>query len=91
MSTAATAELVVGDAQEQRSNLAQVTPDNCVVYVGDVDAGVSERELREVFEHVAPVVLLTLCKHHVTGLSLGYAYVTFNTAEDGIMISKLAT
>ncbi|CAM0951787.1 unnamed protein product [Alopecurus aequalis] len=51
------------------------------LYVGDLDRGVAEGQLFEIFNQVAPVASLRVCRD-VVGRSLGYAYVNFHTRED---------
>ncbi|XP_044336644.1 polyadenylate-binding protein 3-like [Triticum aestivum] len=51
------------------------------LYVGDLDDGVAEGHIYDLFCQVAPVASLRVCRD-VTGRSLGYAYVNFYSRED---------
>lgn len=59
---------------------------NASLYVGDLDKDVDERMLYEVFNPVARVVSLRVCRDHGRRFSLGYAYVNFANNQDGILI-----
>ena len=52
------------------------------LYVGDLDDGVAEGHIYDLFCQVAPVASLRVCRD-VIGRSLGYAYVNFYSREDG--------
>ncbi|KQK17859.2 hypothetical protein BRADI_1g37200v3 [Brachypodium distachyon] len=52
------------------------------VYVGNLEASVTEQQLLDLFSQAVPVVSVRICDDKVTGRSLGYAYVNFHSHED---------
>mmetsp|Transcript_19179 Transcript_19179/g.28106 ORF Transcript_19179/g.28106 Transcript_19179/m.28106 type:complete len:637 (+) Transcript_19179:135-2045(+) len=55
---------------------------NTALYVGDLAPTVNEADLFEMFNAVASVASVRVCRHAISRKSLGYAYVNFHTIAD---------
>ncbi|TYJ35177.1 hypothetical protein E1A91_A05G218800v1 [Gossypium mustelinum] len=52
------------------------------LYVGDLDASVTDEQLFQTFSQVAQVASVRVCRDLATGRSLGYGYVNYNNPRD---------
>lgn len=75
-STSASAQSASGDSKPFDINTATF------LYVGDLAPNVTEAILFEVFNPIAPVTNIKVCRDSNTRASLGYAYVNFQTHAD---------
>ncbi|KAG8364246.1 hypothetical protein BUALT_Bualt19G0108200 [Buddleja alternifolia] len=58
-----------------------VQPVTMALYVGDLDFGVTEEELRRLFEQIGGVDSVKICTDQTTEQSLGYGYVNFSNPQ----------
>ncbi|KAL8144299.1 hypothetical protein V2J09_017331 [Rumex salicifolius] len=58
---------------------------NASLYVGDLEASVNEEQLFSLFNQVAQVVTVRVCRDQTAVRSLGYGYVNFNTPQDAAL------
>jgi polyadenylate-binding protein len=63
---------------------------NASLYVGDLEASVNEGHLFDLFSQVAQVVSIRVCRDQIRRSSLGYAYVNFTNAQDGLLFVSLS-
>lgn len=56
------------------------------LYVGDLDHDVNDPQLYDLFNQVAQVVSVRICRDVATQQSLGYGYVNFSNAHDGLFL-----
>ncbi|XP_061345161.1 polyadenylate-binding protein 3-like isoform X3 [Gastrolobium bilobum] len=62
---------------------------NASLYVGDLEGNVNETQLYDLFNRVAPVVSIRVCRDQAKRSSLGYAYVNFGNAQDAANAMEL--
>ncbi|XP_062023472.1 polyadenylate-binding protein 3 [Rosa rugosa] len=62
---------------------------NVSLYVGDLDPTVNETQLYDLFNQVAQVASLRVCRDQTRMHSLGYAYVNYATPQDAANAKEL--
>jgi len=72
-------------AQQDKLIAAQAESCPLRLYVGNLHANVSERNLQEIFSAFGPVESVNLHKDPVTGQPKGFAFVNYRNAQDGKM------
>ena len=60
------------------------------LYCGDLDPDITEANLYDKFSQAGPVASIRVCRDVVTKRSLGYAYINFQNAADGLLDFLLA-
>jgi polyadenylate-binding protein len=58
--------------------------ENASLYVGDLEKNVNEAQLYDLFGQIGQVVSIRVCRDQTKLSSLGYAYVNFSSANDGL-------
>ena len=71
-----------GGAESKQGNVPAAPFRSAALYVGDLHKEVSEATLFEIFNAVAPIASVRVCRHAITRQSLGYAYVNFHSVRD---------
>ncbi|KAG5544721.1 hypothetical protein RHGRI_017237 [Rhododendron griersonianum] len=62
---------------------------NASLYVGDLEQSVVEGQLYDLFNQVAQVVSVRVCRDQARRTSLGYAYVNFSNSQDAATAREL--
>ncbi|CDO93337.1 unnamed protein product [Kluyveromyces dobzhanskii CBS 2104] len=70
-------------SESEASSVSKVENNNASLYVGELDANITEALLYDVFSPLGPISSIRVCRDAVTKASLGYAYVNYTDYEAG--------
>ncbi|KAI3919908.1 hypothetical protein MKW98_001164 [Papaver atlanticum] len=75
----------VDQQQQQQQQVVQNQGfGNSSLYVGDLDHSITEAQLYDLFNSVAQVESIRICRDQVRRFSLGYAYVNYRNHQDAV-------